>query len=433
VNNVMPRRGRFADRCVPVGLVLGGLWLAGCARPAASPPRTLGQENPAPVGRAEAEPPNRLVEVPQRADERPFAPRDNAVAGGGFPEVIRKHRPFRLSDDAGPTPRPSESRLSGRDADRPDRLRPEAHQPNAPRMIPIEFPSERSAATAEIRDTLKAYLAAFNRHDDAALASHWSESAENIDLDTGRRVGGREAVQEVFSALFSRDAAASIDFDIESIRPIAGDVAVVDGISRMSFAEGDPARSRFSAVVVRQGGRWQIESVREAAAPEEPGHAAASPLEPLEWLRGEWEGVEPGKPSAMECHWSAGRSYLVRSHRVQESEAAAAREITEIIGHDPVTDALRSWIFASNGGFGEAIWKSEGTTATADGTHGVGAIRWKLLVTGTLADGRSVQGSLALTRIGDDGLTCILTGDGVEDLLPPEADYVRVARPSSLP
>lgn len=325
-----------------------------------------------------------------------------------FPVVVRKSSPFRLT---GRYERAFESDAAA-----------------APRIVPIDFPSERSAAAAEIRHTLGEYLSAFNRHDDAALASYWSESAENVDLDSGRRVDGRDAVRQVFSALFSRDAAAAIDLDVDSIRPIADDVAVVDGISRMSFSEGHEASSRFSAVLVRHEGRWQIESVRESAAPA-PIVEQASPLQLLEWLRGEWEGIDSNVPVAIKCHWSVGGTYLVRSHRLQESGAEAAREITEIIGHDPVTGSVRSWIFCSNGSFGEASWIPE----SGGERHGPLVGRWNVLVTGTLADGTSVQGSLEITRIGDDGLTCILAGEGIEGLLAPENDYVRVARPSSGP
>jgi ketosteroid isomerase-like protein len=408
-------------------VVLGGVAaLAGCARqdpfPAAIQKGAAGI--PRPTERAAMTP---QADAGGGAGERLAAKPAPVAQGVRIPEVIRRHRLFTLTGAADPVPAAGPS---GAFPAFPLRSPPEnrfAAAP-APRIVPIEFPSDRTAAVAEIRDTLRDYLAAFNRHDDAALASYWSESSENIDLDTGRRVDGRHAVRDVFSALFSHDAAAAIDFEIESIRPVAEDVAVVDGISRMSFAEGADAHTRFSAVVVRQGGRWQIDSVREAAAAKQASRSGG-PLDSLDWLRGEWEGLDTEKPVAMECHWSAGRAFLVRSHRVQETEAGPAREITEIIGHDPLTGSLRSWIFSSNGGFGEATWQPEGVSEDAQ----TGGARWTLLVTGTLADGRSVQGSLTITRIGDDGMTCILTGDGLEGLLPPETDAVRVARHASGP
>ena len=215
---------------------------------------------------------------------------------------------------------------------------------------------------------LGSYLRAFNRHDPAALVAHWSETGENVDLDSGEVTVGREAVRGVFSTLFADDATASIAIDVQSIRPVRDDVAVVDGTSRIAFGDGGRSGSRFSAVVVRQDGRWMLESVREAARPaaaEEP-----RPLDQLAWLVGAWEDVGPGVTASTRCFWSAGRAFLVRTHAVAPSgeddepgpvagdgrtpgllpaAAVSGREVTEIIGWDPEREAIRSWLLHVRG------------------------------------------------------------------------------------
>jgi len=116
---------------------------------------------------------------------------------------------------------------------------------------------------------------------------------------------GRDAVHDVFAALFQHDESATIDIEVKGIRTLRDDVAVVDGVSLISFADGTPASSRFSAVVVKEDGRWVLESVREAALPSPA--TAASPLDDLAWLVGAWEDVDAGVAASTHCTWSSGR------------------------------------------------------------------------------------------------------------------------------
>jgi sialate O-acetylesterase len=72
--------------------------------------------------------------------------------------------------------------------------------------------AENNPTVAEVRAMLRSYLRAFNRHDAAALAAHWSETGENLDLDSGEvTAAGRQAVRDVFASLFAADDDATID------------------------------------------------------------------------------------------------------------------------------------------------------------------------------------------------------------------------------
>ena len=54
--------------------------------------------------------------------------------------------------------------------------------------------------STEIQNTFTNYLDAFNRHDAIALAAHWVQDGENLDLDTGNRIVGQHAVKHVFGS-----------------------------------------------------------------------------------------------------------------------------------------------------------------------------------------------------------------------------------------
>lgn len=342
------------------------------------------------------------------------------------PDVTGRPRPFRMAALAAPRP--------------PARFTAAPGLVDAPAAAPLvadSAPAARTAvapAAAEIRGMLRDYLRAFNQHDAPALAAHWSPAGESVDLDSGDVTAGREAVRDVFAALFAADESATIDIDVESIRPIRDDVAVVDGVTRVVFANGPPSGSRFSAVVVRDGGRWLLESVREAVRPE--AAAVGGPLEDLAWLVGAWEDTGAGVTAGTECRWSAGRGFLVRTHAVRPDAAAeprpraaraggpdllppgdaSPRDITEIVGWDSDRRTLRSWLFTSGGRFAEATW-----ARTTDGRG------WVIRVEGRGRD-EGATCTCTLAPDGADGLVMTCDSDALAGLLPPACSFARTAR-----
>lgn len=353
------------------------------------------------------------------------------------PDVITKPKPFRVSDVIGAVP-----------SLEPVTMAPgvglvlpaTARSGSAGAVLPRDVPQSRPAVE-EVAAMLRDYLAAFNRHDAPALAAYWTATGENIDLDTGETTRGREAVAAVFATLFEADDAARIDIDIESIRPLRDDVAVVDGVTSISFSDGGaghapPAGSRFSAVVVKEGGHWMLESVREASLAESPLRAPVPgrPIDTLAWLVGAWEDAGEGVTASTHCFWSAGRSFLVRSHAVTFDAADVVRpvagddsipgllppgagprrEITEIIGWDPERAQLRSWLFTSEGRFAEATW-----TPAGEG--------WRVHFAGQGADA-GTTGSVVIERLGPDELAIRCDADGLADVMPPACDFMRTAR-----
>ena len=401
-----------------IGCALVGLVLAGCSS---------GQgERAAPSLRGVAVEPE-LPPVTATAEPRAGRPRFIRP----IPEVIARPRPFRLPDvidtaAATAAPVTMQSVTVGASGVRP--VAAEVPQPLSSRTAdPIE-----PAAAAEIRGMFTAYRGAFNRHDTAALAACWSPTGENVDLDSGEVTSGRDAVRRVFSALFAEDAAASIDIDVDSIRPLKPDVALVDGTSRIAFDDGAAAGSRFSAVVVRHDEGWLLESVREAAGPAVA--AAGKPLDALAWLVGSWEDDGEGVTASTRCFWSPGRAFLVRTHAVAPDAAPAAgpaagddripgllpatdvrsRELTEIIGWDPQRQAVRSWLFTSEGRVAEGTWTRDGDA-------------WTIHVEGRGADAER-DCSCTIVRTGPDSLSVRCSGDALVAVLPPACDFTRTAR-----
>jgi uncharacterized protein (TIGR02246 family) len=354
-----------------------------------------------------------------------------------IPEVIARAKPFRMSPAstatalAQPAGSSVASQVATASAVMPQPASPQATSPQAtsPRLT-------SSPDIAGINRMMRSYLQAFNRHDPAALAAHWSAAGENVNIDSGETTAGREAVQEVFSALFEQDADATIDIDVASIRALRDDVAIVDGVSRISFTDAPPSSSRFSAVLVREAGTWVLDTVRESNAHVEHAEAAsipqapARPLDELAWLVGSWEDVSEGVTASTHCFWSANKAFLIRTHAVVSDAVPEQRplpgdsripgllpagttgwrEITEIIGWDPDRGQIRSWLFSSDARFAEGSWSRDGNG-------------WTLQLEDAGGDCRCT-----LTRVGLDEMTCRCDNDRFADIAPPACDSVRTAR-----
>ena len=369
-----------------------------------------------------------------------------ARATARIPVVIAPPRPFRierLSVRGQSPPWPVSTPATAGNAALSSRAdnRPSTAALPEPGRFP-GAPADARPAAAEIGLMLRDYARAFNRHDAVALAAHWSPTAENLDLDTGEITRGRAAMRDLFTALFATDPSGRLDLDIEAIRLVNADVAVVDALLAVSFAapaaEQTPSRRRLSAVVVRRDDHWQIDSVREATIDQVPAtlktardRRAARPLEELAFLVGTWEGRCAAATVVTRCTWAADGAFLFRTHLVTADRTPApppagdrgipgllvpgssgTREVSEIIAFDAHADRIRSWLFTSHGRFAEGVWSRSGD-------------RWVVEVEGKGAD-VGTQARMQLERIGTGECVVASDGGGLEDVCPPACSFSRV-------
>jgi hypothetical protein len=120
--------------------------------------------------------------------------------------------------------------------------------------------------------------------------------------------------------------------------------------------------------------------------------SAASPLESLGWLVGQWTDDAKGQKITSSAEWTPGGQFLTRSYH-HEHDGKTLAEGLEIIGWDSTAGRLRCWLFANDGSFAHGYWQPEG------------ANRWLIKLAGQRPDG--LRGSLTqvLERKGENQLT----------------------------
>jgi uncharacterized protein (TIGR02246 family) len=264
---------------------------------------------------------------------------------------------------------------------------------------------------AAVHKTLTALEDCFSRGDAKGLAALWQPDGDFAGPQ-GERIAGREKIAAAFQAFFAAHKSCKLQFGVVAMRMVTAEVATVDAIAKMTPApEGLDGEPRTTIVLVLHDGRWLIDSVRESAggAPSHYGH-----LKDLAWMVGDWACKTDGPAGVSvqsSCDWTHTGSFLIRKFSSGDMGG------TEVIGWDPRGHRIRSWIFESDGGFGECVW-------TGEGDH------WTVKYKGVLADGNDVSATRVLTRVDDKTQTFASTDRTINGHKRPDIAKITLKRSS---
>jgi uncharacterized protein (TIGR02246 family) len=262
------------------------------------------------------------------------------------------------------------------------------------------------------------FIAAFNKGDAKAVAAFWLPDADYVD-QVGREYKGREAIEQLYEKTFAARKGAKLAIHVLSAKLIAPDVAIEDGVTEVTPADGHlSSAARFTAVVVKKDGEWYFQSVRDSVA-HPPSNAAH--FEDLEWMIGEWTGeAEKGESGTATYNWAENQNFIVSTFATTLDGVPVVGG-TQWIGWDAVDKQIRSWSFYSGGGIGEATWSKDGN-------------QWMLKITAHTAAGKKLSATNILTKTDDDHMTwqiTKLTADGqpLPDQKPLKLKRVKPAQP----
>ncbi|MBV9104562.1 MAG: SgcJ/EcaC family oxidoreductase [Verrucomicrobia bacterium] len=236
-------------------------------------------------------------------------------------------------------------------------------------------------------DQFRKYQEGYDRGDAKALASFYAEDVDYIDQD-GVEVKGRGEMEKLFMENFQANPGAKITITIEEVKPLTPDVQVNRGVATVTAADGTTASTRYAAVLAKKPDCWQICQLTETAA---PAPSADSQLKPLQWLIGSWENKEADQTVETKVEWAGDKNFLVRTFKLKGAEEGET-DGWEIVGWDPDRRQIRSWIFDSNGGFGESSWAYH-------------AGHWLILASNVVPDGSRSTAENVLTKVDDNKFT----------------------------
>ena len=231
------------------------------------------------------------------------------------------------------------------------------------------------------------YEGAYNKGDAKTLAGLYSDDVYYIDQD-GAEVKGRDAMEKLLADNFKQNPGAKLALTTEEVKQLAPDVKVTRGLATVTLTNGTTGTTRYTTTQVKKGENWEISQLTETEA---PPPSASSRLEVLGWLVGTWEDKGGDQTVQTKINWAGDKNFLVRTFKVKGADQSET-DGWEIIGWDPIRQQVRSWIFDSNGGFGEATWATDGED-------------WLVRASNILADGSRSTAENVLTKVDDNKFT----------------------------
>jgi uncharacterized protein (TIGR02246 family) len=258
-------------------------------------------------------------------------------------------------------------------------------------------------------DDARKYQEAYNKGDAKTLAGFYSDDVDYLDQD-GAEVKGREAMEKLLGDNFQQYPGVKLAITTEEIKQLTPDVKVTRGIATVTPANGAATTTRYTLVKVKKGDHWEISQMNEREAPPQ---SAYSKLEALDWLVGTWQDKSGDQTVQHKINWAGDKNFLVRTINLQGNQTST--DGWEIIGWDPVRQQIRSWIFDSNGGFGETTWVNNGED-------------WLIRASNVLPDGSRSTAENVLTKIDDNKFSWESQNRTLNGEPQPSLDKVEVQR-----
>jgi uncharacterized protein (TIGR02246 family) len=274
----------------------------------------------------------------------------------------------------------------------------------------------QAADEEAIRKAVASYAAAFNQGNAKALAAMWSPEAVYTNPLSGEQVVGRSEIEKQFEGIFTQVQGAKLDVATESIQFISPSVAVEHGTATLVAPEREPLQSTYTAVYVKREDQWLLDRVTEEDVP--IVRSNYDHLKELEWMIGTW--VDQGEQSRIEttCRWTKNRNFMTRMFALSVRDRIEIAGM-QVIGWDPAAKQIRSWVFDSDGGFGEGVWSKKDQT-------------WHIQLTGTSPDGSSSSSVNIITYVDNDTFTWQSINRVAGGGLLPNVDEVVVVRQTAL-
>jgi len=282
---------------------------------------------------------------------------------------------------------------------------PAAPAPEAPAPNPV---------LASLESLAHRFVTAYNEKDIDGMVALYTGDAELVDEIDARVATGSEGIRSLYETSFAATPGRQISLDVLSVRKVAENVVIEEGLARFSGAEDEIEESivSYSAILVKaEGDAWLIASSREL----ETISYEPDPLEAIMPLIGDW--TYQGEQMQMDLSLflsNSGRFLMGSAVVTTPSDGAMETEIR--IGYDADRDELRWWTFDELGGFAGGAWQPLESS-------------WLVRTSGVTADGETTSALQELAFEGNDAVVWQSTRRFLDGISLPDLVLRLVRRP----
>ena len=272
----------------------------------------------------------------------------------------------------------------------------------------------READKQAIDKLIKDQIQAFNNRDAAAIAGRWTTDSEYVRND-GERVHGRAEIQKGYADFFKTLKGKPVaEVQIDNLRFPSVDTAVSEVTLRLKDEQGEAIGSSWrNTLLVREDGQWKVALVQEW----DRDNSMDDSLHHIDWLIGTWRMDTKDREVTNTYEWDENKTFIRGKYTVKQ-----AGKVTEsgmqMIGKDNAEGGIRSWVFQSDGGFGDGLWTRDGK-------------KWTVDFDGVTHDGKKLTANVIYIRVDADTFTWQSTHQTVDGQPIADSPPIRVNKQKS--
>jgi uncharacterized protein (TIGR02246 family) len=265
---------------------------------------------------------------------------------------------------------------------------------------------ERAADKAAIDKLLKDNVQAFNNRDAAAIGASYTAEGEYIRND-GDPIRGRAEIQKGYAEFFKTlKGKPKLEAQVDGLRFTSENSAVLEVTLRLKNEAGeDIASSWRNTLLVREGGQWKVAITQEW----DRDDGLDVSLTELSWLIGTWQVTEKDRSVTTTYEWDENKVFIRGKYTVKEKDKVVESGM-QLIAKDNSAGAIHSWVFQSDGGFGDGLWTRDGK-------------KWTVDVSGVTPDGRELSATAIYIHVDANTYTWqsvdqAVNGEPIPDTIP---------------
>lgn len=270
----------------------------------------------------------------------------------------------------------------------------------------------KEADEKAIRNVVQSYQEAYNQQDAAKLFAQWASDATYNNPVTGESAEGKEAIEKLFKEKFAQDKKRHLEITIKSIEFPHADEAIENGVMEVTVDDQPTLQMAYEASYVKENGKWLVKAIKEIELQEPSSNFEQ--LKDLAWLVGKWKDSDDNIDILFDNQWDKYKNFITQ-HFEMKIYGQDDIEGKQIIAWDPVKNVIRSWIFDSDGGFGEGTWEKMDKS-------------WYATMLFTLGDGRVASSKNIYTPVDDHSYTFASVEREVDGEILPNMNPVTVEK-----
>lgn len=263
-----------------------------------------------------------------------------------------------------------------------------------------------------IRNVVQSYQDAYNQQDAAKLTAQWASDAAYFNPVTGESAEGREAVEKLFKEKFAEGKKRHLEVEIKNIEFPNAKEAIENGVMKVVVDDQPAQQVAYQAEYVKENGKWLIKAINEIQLQEPSSNYEQ--LKDLAWLVGKWEDSDDNVDIMFENQWDKYKNFITQYFKMK-IYGQEDIEGKQIIAWDPGKEVVRSWVFDSDGGFGEGTWKKVDKS-------------WYATMRFTLGDGSAASSINIYTPVDDHSYTFASIEREADGEILPDMDPVTVEK-----